>query len=88
MKPDRVIAKMIRASEIPAEDVSRRLGHFKTWAQVTMQPGRDPKLSTVAAVADVTGHKLAVLDAETDRVVVTIDPPERSPKPKAQGEDA
>lgn len=76
MKPDRVLSKMILSSGIPADEVSRRLGHSRSWASVSIRPGRDPKLSTVAAVASVTGHEVAILDAESGEVVGIVDAPE------------
>lgn len=39
--------------------------------------GKDPKLSTVAAVASATGHEVAILDAGTGEVVAIVEPPER-----------
>ena len=80
MRPDRILSKMINASGIPADEVSRRLGHSRSWASVSIRPGRDPKLSTVAAVADVTGHEVAILDADSGEVVAIIDPPPKDPK--------
>lgn len=61
-----------------ADQVSRELGRSRKWTANVAAPGRDPKLSTVAAVAAVTGHRLAILDAESGEVVATIDAPERA----------
>lgn len=90
MKPDRVLANMIVSSGIPADEVSRRLGHSRSWASVSIRPGRDPKLSTVAAVAAVTGHEVAILDAESGDVVATITTPEvhKDHEGEGEGEDA
>lgn len=64
-----------------ADSIGIKLGRARTWFGNIR--GRDPHLSTVAAVASVTGHEIAILDSESGEIVATIETPER-PNHKAK----
>lgn len=78
MQVDRVIRAMIDRSAISANGFSAALGKSREWARLTAKPGRDPKLGTVADVADVAGCDVCVVDRETGAVVATVTPPRRA----------
>lgn len=58
-------------------ELSRRLDRAPAWAGITSSPGRDPKASTIAAIADVCGCEVVIVDRQTGERVATIDPPGR-----------
>lgn len=57
--------------------MSAAMGRGQSWARLTAQPGRDPKLGTVARVADLAGVDVVLVDRETGERVGVIDPPGR-----------
>ena len=69
-----------------ADSIGLRLGRARTWFGNIK--GRDPHLSTVAAVASVTGHEVAILKADTGEVVATIAPPGSKAGESKAGESA
>lgn len=71
-----MLQAMISRSGRSGLSVARELGHGQTWAYNSTRPGRDPKLSTVAAVASVTGYEVAIVDSGTGETVATVEPPE------------
>lgn len=75
-------------AHMSAYRLSLDLGRSRNWAINSYRA--DPKLSTVAAVAAVTGHEVAILDAESGDVVATITPPEAhgDHDGKGKGKDA
>ena len=86
--PNDVVRYLLDISNKSAYRMSLDLGRSRNYLMSAL--GRDLHLSTLSSIADVTGHRVAIIPADTDEVLVTIDPPERSPerspKPKAQGE--
>ncbi len=78
MQVDRVIRAMIDRSTLSANAVSAALGKSREWARLTAKPGRDPKIGTVADVADVAGCDVCIVDRETGAVVATVTPPRRA----------
>lgn len=77
MQVDAIIKCLIEHSGMSYRAMSSALGRSTEWARLTAQPGRDPKLSTVAAVADVAGCDVVIMDRETGERVGTVEPPER-----------
>lgn len=73
--PRDILRWMADDSHLSAYRLSLTLGRTRNW--LTNSYGRDPKLSTVASVASVTGHEVAILDAASGEVVALIDAPER-----------
>lgn len=65
MRVDEVISMLISRSGMSARRISATLGKSQNWATMTAGPGRDPKLSTVVAVADAAGCDLVIIDRET-----------------------
>jgi hypothetical protein len=78
MQVDRIIRAMIDRSSMSANAFSAALGKSREWARMTARPGRDPKLGTVADVADVAGCDVCIIDRETEAVVATVTPPRRA----------
>ena len=78
MQVDTCIKQLIAHSDKSYRAVSAQLGKSPNWAGVTAQPGRNPKLSTVADIADVLGYRLNVVDVATGEEVGTIDPPRKA----------
>lgn len=72
--PHDVLRMMLDSSGKSAYRLSFDLGRSRNWASNSF--GRDPLLSTVAEVASVTGHEVAILDAGTGDVVAIVEPPE------------
>lgn len=77
MQVDSVIKELISHSRLSYRGMSAALGRSPEWARLTAQPGRDPKLSTVAAVADAAGCDVAIIDRATGERLGTVEPPER-----------
>lgn len=77
MRVDQSLRLLIEHSGRSARAVSVDLGHTPTWASVSTQPGRDPKLGTVADVADVAGVDVVLIDRKTGERLGAIDPPRR-----------
>lgn len=77
MQVDEVIAMLIARSGMSARGMSSALGKSQNWATMTAGPGRDPKLSTVATVADVAGCDVVIVDRETGERLGVVEPPER-----------
>ena len=77
MQVDETISVMIAHSGLSARGVSAALGRSQNWATMSAGRGRDPKLSTVAAVADVAGCDVVIRDRATGEELGTIEPPER-----------
>lgn len=82
IEPNDALRMMIDSSGKSGYRVSLDLGRSRNWVSNSL--GRDPKLGTVAAVADITGHEVAILDAETQEIVAKV----RPPKPKGESESA
>lgn len=78
MQVDHVIRAMIDRSAMSANAFSAALGKSREWARMTAKPGREPKLGTVADVADVAGCDVCIIDRETGAVVATVTPPRRA----------
>ena len=77
MQVDSLIRYLIEHSGMSARRVSAALGRSPDWARLTAAPGRDPKLSTVAAVADVAGCDVVIIDRATGERLGVVEPPER-----------
>ena len=77
MQVDEVIKRLIERSGMSYRAASSALGKSANWAGVTAQPGRAPKLDTVADVADVVGCDVVIRDRVTGETVGVIDPPRR-----------
>ena len=56
-----------------ADSVSLELSRARNWFR-NLRHG-DPMLSTVASVASITGHELAIVDSASGEIVSTIAPP-------------
>ena len=78
MQVDRIIRTLIDRSGLSTNGVSAALGKSREWARLTAKPGRDPKLGTVADVADVAGCDVCIIDRKTGAVVATVTPPRRA----------
>ena len=72
-----VISTVVAHTGITYGETSRRLAKSYTWARNVAAPGRDPKLATVADVADVCGVDVKLVDRETGEIVGVVDPPHR-----------
>lgn len=72
-----VLSGLIHHAGISYGETSRRLGKSPNWALNSSAPGRNPKLSTVADVADVCGVDVKLVDRETGEIVGVVDPPHR-----------
>ena len=78
MQVDRVIRALIDHSGMSGNAVSAALNRSREWARITSQPGRVPRIDTVADVADVAGCEVVIIDRTTGETVATIDPPRRA----------
>lgn len=78
MQADQALRLLIAHSGRSGRAVSVDLGHVPTWASVSTQPGRVPKLDTLADVADVAGVDVVLRDRATGEELGTIEPPRRS----------
>lgn len=72
-----VLLGLIRHAGLSYGETSRRLQKSPSWARNTALPKRDPKLSTVADVADVCGVDVKLVDRETGEIVGVVDPPHK-----------
>lgn len=81
--PNDILRLMLDSSGMSAYRLSLDLGRTRNWALNSF--GRDPKLSTVAEVAEATGHMVAVLDATTGEAIAIVEPPKET-KSQGQGE--
>lgn len=77
MQVDSVIRTLLDHSGISDRGVSAALGKSPAWAGLTAQRGRDPKLSTVCAVADIAGVDVVLIDRETGERLGIVEPPPR-----------
>lgn len=77
MQVDTVIKELIEHSGMSYRAISAALGKSPNWAGVTAQPGRDPKASTLAAVADAAGCDVVIIDRATGERLGVVEPPER-----------
>lgn len=75
MQLDEVIRALIAHSGMSDRGMSAAMGRGSSWARLTAQPGRDPKLSTVCAVADLAGVDVALIDRETGERLGIVEPP-------------
>lgn len=78
MQVDTCIKHLIAHSGKSYRAVSAQLGKSPNWAGVTAQPGRDPKLSTVADVANAAGVDVALIDRTSGDLIAVIDPPRKA----------
>lgn len=78
MQVDKAIRLLIEHSGMSDRAMSKTLDHVDSWARQTAAPGRDPKLSTVADVADVAGVDVALIDRVTGERIGTVTPPRRA----------
>ena len=78
MQVDNAIRALIAHADMSGRALSQELGHVPTWASVVSGPGRDPKMGTVADVADVAGVDVVLRDRATGEDLGTIEPPRRS----------
>lgn len=78
MKVDLCIKYLIARSGKSYRAVSAELGRSPNWAGVTARPGRDPKLSTVADVADAAGVDVVLIDRGSGDVVAVVEPPRKA----------
>lgn len=70
-----VLRTLIDRSGMSQREVSRRLGKAPTWASTTLGKGSDSQLGTVAAVADLAGCDVVVVDRATGETVAVVDRP-------------
>ena len=77
MQVDSVIRALIDRSPMSGRAVSRAMGKADTWARNSSRPGRNPKLGTVARVADLAGVDVVLVDRETGERLGVVDPPPR-----------
>lgn len=75
MQARRALGALIEHSGMSDRAVSLTLGKAETWARNSK--GRDTKTSTLAAVADLAGVDVVLIDRETGERVGVIDPPGR-----------
>ena len=78
LQVDRTIRALIDHSGMSTRAMSAALDRGSSWASTTAAPGRDPKLSTVADVADVAGVDIALIDRKTGEMIGTVTPPRRA----------
>ena len=78
MQVDKLISLLIRRSGLSDRRVSLDLGKCETWARNTKKNAKDPRIGTVADVADVAGCDVCIVDRETGAVVATVTPPRRA----------
>ncbi len=77
MQVDACIKGLVERSGMSYRALSAALGKSPNWAIMTAGAGRDPKLGTVADVADVAGVDVVLIDRATGETVGTIEPPRR-----------
>lgn len=77
MQVDRTVRALISHSGMSDRAASQAMGKADSWARLTAAPGRDPKLSTVADVADLAGVDVVLVDRATGAEVGRVDPPRR-----------
>lgn len=75
MQVDACIKQLIKCSGMSYRAFSAALGKSPNWAIMTAGAGRDPKLGTVADVADAAGVDVALIDRVSGEVIGTIEPP-------------
>lgn len=77
MQLDSIVRALVEHSGMSARAVSLTLGKADTWARNTMANSRDPRLSTVANVADLAGVDVVLRDRKTGEELGTVEPPRR-----------
>lgn len=77
MRTDEALRLLIEHSGRSGRALSVELGHAPTWASVAVQPGRIPRLDTLAAVADIAGVDVVLRDRKTGEELGTVEPPRR-----------
>jgi len=76
MKPADTIRALAAHAGMTMHEVSRSCGRSDSWAKGVA--GRDGvALATVAAVADVAGCDVVIMDRETGERLGVVEPPER-----------
>ncbi len=76
MQVDDVIRGIAKHSGKSGRVLSVELGHAPTWVSSVGARGRDPQLSSVVRVADLSGVDVCLVDRATGETIATIDPPE------------
>lgn len=61
------------------DGLSKELGHYRTWYR-NMRSREDMYLSSLLAVASITGHDVALLDHATGDVIALLAPPSDTSK--------
>lgn len=87
-KDTSALALMLMRSGKSADGISKELGKSRNWLRMAIRDGNRPRLDTVAAVASVTGHEVAILDAESGEVVAIVDAPKPDVVDRGQSDSA
>ena len=77
MQANETWAALLSHASLTAWSASKRMGHAGGYIDGTMRRGSSPRSDTLAALADVCGCDLAIIDRATGERVAVVDPPER-----------
>ncbi|MEY8436141.1 hypothetical protein AAK967_00115 [Atopobiaceae bacterium 24-176] len=77
MQINEVVRALLDHSGKSARSISIALGKADNWARLTARNSQNPKLGTIANVADLAGCDIAIVDRATGETIATIDPPKR-----------
>lgn len=78
MQVDSLITLLVERSGYSDRRMSLELGKCETWTRNTKKNASDPRIGTVADVADVCNCDVCIIDRDTGAVVATVTPPRRA----------
>lgn len=77
MKPTDLIKALAERAPMSDRAMSLALGKTGGWVYNTVRNNGIPRLDTTAAVADLAGCDVLIVDRATGETIATIDPPRR-----------
>ena len=75
MKTDEIVRELLSRSDMSMRSISLALGKADNWARLTAKKSRNPRIDTIATIADLTGVDVCLVDRSTGQTLGVVEPP-------------